>query len=232
MSNEFHQKNLVEWRRRQEVFFGTAVPENAEWRSSSDIAKVLREFCGPNLNHMFYPTDGGLDLETARLSREDGCIELATDDRVADIVKPKFLRFESFKGHPSHSYFYVETCELERSGLYDDDNVREEVVEIPPYGYFPRCTWDDDEWDNPGTGETEDLPGDSRLIIRWLKGRFVITAKRSVYNLISRHYDARHNKMSVSEFRSYMKLLVDEFGEEYEDSVDTIKRIRIAPFDE
>lgn len=102
----------------QTKLFPTSIPKRVIWEDVNDIVKVLKVVSTyDNLNHLFFPSGGGLDLEDVRLSYEEGCIEL--DFKLLDIVKPKRLLFESFGYDHEWNYFRLEADELEACGVYE-----------------------------------------------------------------------------------------------------------------
>lgn len=224
LNEDFLETNQQQWFEIQTKLFPTSIPTRVIWEDINDMVKVLKIVCSyDNLNHMFFPDGGGLDLEDARLSFEEGCIEL--DFQLIDIVKPKRLIFESFGYHHEWNYFRLETAELEPSGVYkvkkgkevsERARYKEEVTQISPgfykdYNYLENSYYiEDDDYRRP-----EGM----RHISRWFRGSFVIFNKASVYNQTSSTYDGRHNKMSTDEFRSYIQRSVDHFKEEEKQSL-------------
>lgn len=213
---DFHEQNQMQWFEIQTKLFPTSIPQRVIWDDINDIVKVLKVVCYfDNLNHVFLPRSGGLDLEDARLSHEDGCIEL--DFRLTNIVKPKRLLFESFGYDHQWNYFRLETGDLEPSGVYEneeeskngqtsgneslnDERYFEELSELSPGEYYPNHIIEDRYY-----YEDDYLITDhARHVRRWFKGSFVIFCKRSTYNLTSSTYDGRHNKMTTDEFREYI----------------------------
>lgn len=195
----YKEKNKQDWKNVINGIFPAGVPENCEWTTLEDIVSVLKAVGSiPNLNHMFYPTGGGLDLTGADKSTEENCIELHTGG-LFDVIKPKALLFEKMSDDYEWSYFRIETDLLEPSGVYEKtDGNYEEVTEIEPNHYIDRSAWDANEYQgNP-------LPKGSRVISRYFKGSFVIFKKTSIYNSISSTYDGRHSKMSADEFKAYI----------------------------
>jgi serine/threonine protein kinase len=202
VSNEFREHNPLQWAEALRTLFPVSVPKRATWQDIDDIVSVLNIVGGaPDLNHLFFPDGGGLDLERAvRSVREPGCIELITNG-IASIVKPIKLIFESFNKEPEWNYFRLETGELEPSGVYPDLPEyfgHEELAEIGGVFYADRSCWDAGDYGG------EPLPKGSRLVLRYLRGSFVIFQKTSMYNKNPDTYDARHNKMSTNEFRRYI----------------------------
>ncbi|MFC0517342.1 hypothetical protein ACFFGT_24235 [Mucilaginibacter angelicae] len=196
---EYYEQNLQNWISIQQSIFPLGIPAHCEWVDLNEMIRVLNKIGSiNNINHMFYPTGGGLDLESAKLSEEKGCIELYTG--TADILKPAVLSFEGFKD-PIWNYFRIDTAELKSSGVYGEssDYSNEELTEISPLKYVSRSYWDESEY------EGKNLPKSARLVTRHLKGSFVIFSKGSFYNRKSSTYDARHNKMTAKEFRNYIE---------------------------
>ena len=77
-----------------------------------DIINVLNIIGSiPNLNHMFYPGGGGMDLLKVELATEPDCIALYTG--LMDIVKPKRLLFESIGKDAQWNYFRLEISSLD-----------------------------------------------------------------------------------------------------------------------
>ena len=221
LNKNFHRMNQEQWFEVQQKLFPTAFPNRVIWENINDIVNVLKMLCTyDNLNHMFFPSGGGLDLEDARLSIEEGCIEL--DFKLIDIVKPKRLIFESFGYNPEWNYFRLELDELKPSGVYKTEEGEE------PY----EVKYDNEEVSELYPGQYEDfdileersyyqelgyeIPDNARQVTRWFRGSFVIFNKRSIYNLNPSTYDARHNKMSTEEFRDYIQRNVNSFKKEEE----------------
>lgn len=198
---DFYEKNRQAWIDIQNKIFPTGIPKNCEWTKLEDIISVLNTIGSvDNSNHMFYPTGGGLDVESSKLSSESNCIEIFTG--LTDILKPKRMIFESFSD-PIWNYFRIETSELEPSGVYEEkDYPSEELTEIESGKYVNRSNWDEGEY------KGQKLPKSARVLTRHLKGSFVIFAKSSYYNRNSSTYDARHNKMTSEEFREYIEKVI------------------------
>jgi len=214
LNRNFEKKNKHQWLEVQTILFPASTPNTVIWTDLYDIIDVLKLACSfDNLNHMFYPTGGGLDLEDVRISHEKGCIEL--DFQLIDIVKPKRLIFESFGADPEWNYFRLELDDLEPSHLYDPDSLpdipsaayMEELSELSPGQYF------DYEILNNRSDYVDEYPitDKSRHVSRWFKGAFVIFNKTSTYNRTPSTYDARHEQMSTEEFRDYIQRAVDHY---------------------
>lgn len=202
ISDLFHEHNPLQWVETQRRIFPLTVPTRAIWENLDDIVVMLNVLGETsNLNHLFFPDGGGLDLMRASQSkREPGCIELLMND-IPFLVKPAKLMFESFNDDPQWNYFRLETEDLDPSGVYPDlpnDCLNEELVEVGGEFYADRSCWDEDSYNE------EPLPEGSRLIIRYFRGAFVIFQKTSMYNNIRATYDGRHNRFDADGFRAYI----------------------------
>jgi serine/threonine-protein kinase len=202
--SDFKVKNRKRWVATLKDVFPVGIPESARWTSIEDIKQVLSRIGHDNLNHMFFPSGGGLDLTAVRNSHEDGCLDLMTGS-VAYVVRPATLFFESFPNCLSESYFRLETGGLKPTGTYpDSESDHEELVGTAPGEFYDRSCWDEQTLGEDEDGSDIPLPPGSRLIIRYFRGAFLFVAKGSMYNSISGTYDARHNKMSASQCRAYV----------------------------
>ncbi len=192
-------RNPIEWKDLQQQLFPTAMPQRVIWENLKDIVHIL-DLIGSirALNHMFYPSGGGMDLEGAKLGLEPHTIELVTDVNCIDLIKPKRLIFENFDTDAQWNYFRIETEELAPTGIRDVYRDCEELIEVEPLHYIDRSYWDE------GYYEGERIPSSARLVTRYMKGDFVIFSKISFYNHASSTYDGRHNQMTTDEFREYI----------------------------
>lgn len=218
LSQDYHERNQQQWFEIQTMLFPLSIPKRVIWDDINDIVKVLKLVSTyDNLNHLFFPSGGGLDLEDVRLSYEKDCTEL--DFQLIDIVKPKRLLFESFGYDHEWNYFRLEADELNPCGVYveekgkkpyEENHDSEEVTQVYP-GYYKDYNY----LDNSYYIEDDDYerPKGMKHITRWFRGSFVIFNKRSVYNLTSSTYDGRHNKMSADEFRDHIQEVVDYLKE-------------------
>src|SRR5262249_4619412 len=83
-AKNYRETSLTDWHMFQEHLFPRLIPERAEWRGLSDIVTILN-LLGQHaeLNHTFHPDGGGLDLQGAATSAEEGCLELRFHPRIA-----------------------------------------------------------------------------------------------------------------------------------------------------
>lgn len=194
----------MEWISINQEIFPCGIPKHCEWSELSEIIKVLKKIGSfDNSNHTFFPRMGGMDLKDAKESLEDNCLELICG--TTSILKPIKLTFESFV-NPIWNYFRLESADMEQTDAYEYDlENSEEVTELTPLNYVNRGYWDEASY------EDKPLPSNARLVVRRIKGgSYVVFSKTSWYNKHSQTYDARHNEMSETEFRHYIKKVISE----------------------
>ena len=198
--SNFQKSNYSEWKYLQNRLFPKTVPLHAEWRDIDSIIKILNDIGSmPGLNHMFLPTGGGQDVESAKYANEEGCICLVAGG-CNYIFKPYRMELENYgKNDYRWSYFRLQLEPIEPifNAIYED--CRESLIEDFPGHYIESNLANYGRY-NDGT----EFPKGYRQVDRFLKGSFVIFSKQSVYNHISGTYDARHNKMSSIEFQYYI----------------------------
>ncbi len=206
---EWRIKNLKNWEDLLLSIFNGSVPENCVWEDQIDIVNILKVIGeNPQVNHTFFPTGGGLDLEGAAASYEKDCIELIFSKKSASIIKPTSIIFQSFGKNYEWAYFRIETQKLEQSGVYENlTDQWEELTEIAPGEYADRAYWDEDSYGHDANGRSLPLPDSARVVSRFFSGAFVIFAKSSTYNAINATYDGRHSKMTSEEFKEYIDTL-------------------------
>jgi serine/threonine-protein kinase len=200
---DFELRNPAEWRELSNKLFPLAAPAQAVWREIDEICRVLNEVAKvPALNHMFYPTGGGMTIVGVSRAAEPGFIELRTGPRSASILRPHKLSYESFGSDARWTYFRLEAEAVSPTGLpraLDRKGMSEELCEIEPGEYVGYEAWDDHEY----AGEA--LPAAARPIVRFVKGSFVLFSTSSAYNRTSSTYDARHDLMTEDQFRDYIR---------------------------
>lgn len=208
INSNFEMSNTVEWEYAQRNVFPSGTPSHAKWEKIDSIVHILNLIGHKtNLNHIFFPDGGGLDLEGAYISkREDGCIEIITDG-IINLLKPSSLQFEGFGIDKEWDYFRLECLELEPSGVYTNISKlgSEEVVDLGAGRYIQGEYW------SYGDYNGEPLPPEAKRLVRYMKGTFVIFQKMSSYNSISDTYDGRHSQMNATEFRAHIEQLIAVF---------------------
>lgn len=226
--NDFHQRARAAWVEAIKSVAGPNVPSNMTWRGAATIAQVLSPIMGSNRNHTHLPGGGGLDMQRVRPAiHEPECLEFFPheSDDVLYLMKPKRLTLEFIEHAPAESFFHLELEELEPTGVYpepdnDDESEREplparyervseEVVEIGPRQYVSRSGWDDGL-----LPDGRNLPRQSRLVVRCLRGAAMPVTKGSLWNGAAETYDGRHSRMTPGQIRNVIeRTLADTSGE-------------------
>lgn len=200
VASDLQKSNYSDWKYLQDKLFPKTVPSHTEWRDLNSIIKIFNDIGRiPGLNHMFLPTGGGLDVESAGYAIEKGYMYLIADGCYY-VLKPYKLELENFGDRDYRwSYFRLQLEPIDpiSSSVYED--CRESLIEDFPGHYIESNLACYGRYDD-GT----EFPKGYRQIDRFLNGTFVIFSKQSVYNHVSGTYDARHNKMSSIEFRHYI----------------------------
>lgn len=199
---DFHIRNLTEWTELTRKLFPLGTPRRSTWEGVDAICLVLAEIAKvPSLNHMFYPTGGGNTITAVSTAAEGGMIALHIGEKMVEILKPAKLTFESFGSDMNWSYFRLEASPVKPSGVkgaLSPDRSYEALTEISPGHYLPYACWDNNQYNG------DDLPDSARPATRYLEGAFVFFSTRSDYNGDPSTYDARHNKLSEEDFRTYI----------------------------
>lgn len=204
IQENFYKRNDLDWKTIQYKLFPSNIPEYAEWTDPQSICNILNIVGGIKaLNHMFFDNGGGLDLEGAKISHERGFIEL--DCGIAYLMKPKKLFFCSYNDDFEWNYFYLELDSVDH--IYSSYEGSEELIELEPSQYMP-YDYIESYYEKYDDGYNH-RPEKYRSIIRLTKGNLVIFRKTSSYNLTPYTYDGRHGKMGATQFRNYIRHLIE-----------------------
>jgi len=205
INNSWSLQNLLQWQEVQENLFPTIVPTHAEWTDINDIVNILK-LLGKysSQNHTFFPDGGGLDLTSAQISHEKGCIELHFDGLVY-IVKPRRLSFEFINDEIEWNYFSLEAESLPAiTPNYPAEYYSEEFCELYALDYQPLKLFETLSKD-----ELERLR--PRHITRFLHGTFVLFHKDSIYNHLISEYNGEHEKLGLKRFRTQIAMLAEKY---------------------
>lgn len=211
----FWDRNVIDWRSAVREIFGDKPPKSRGWIKLEEIVEVLSQICRPNLNNCFFPNGGGLDISGVRESQEPDCLELVSSSGGVSIIRPKNLRFESFAGFPSLSYFWIDTASLvpfEKDEV-GTERIFEELAEVFPLDYRPRSVVDEGYYEHDECGNEIPVPEGTRVVTRFFRGSFVLFAKGSIYNRLRGNYDAynaQHERLGAHAFRSFISDLIRE----------------------
>lgn len=198
INKDFAEQNRLQWIEVQNRLFPTALPERVIWEDIDNIYEVLKIISSiKNLNHMFMPNGGGLDLNGVKKSFEEDCLELDFGGLFV-IIKPKRLIFDSFGVDPEWNYFRLETGDLAAINSSNKSRNEEVLTEIEPGLYTDYECFEYNDFN------AEKLPPTARPIRRLFKGDFVIFQTTSTYNKTGSTYDGRHNKLDADNFRKYI----------------------------
>ena len=211
MNDDFDIRNKAEWSKNIEKVFGIDSPQSARWTDLDEMLHVLTPFMGQNLNHTLLPGNGGLDMESIAQSAEPDCLEFSSGDRLAEIFRPTTLFFEHFSESKWNSFFLIETQTLQPCGVYEESNGEyEEVLEIAPAEYMDRSYHDIGNLGYDENGRKIPLPENWRVVSRYMQGKFLVVAKRSIWNRVSATYDGRHNHMTAQQIREQIQNAIRE----------------------
>lgn len=205
ISQDDARTQASEWNFINQYLFGENMPQLAVWRERDAIVRVLNAVGRLRaLNHMLFSDKGGLDFQSAERAAEEGCICIADTLGFLYIVKPEFLRLETFGEDYVWNYFLLRFSPLEpilEGERYGDGEL---LVEDRPGHYVSAKDSVYGVYDYD-TGEK--LPEGSRTVNRYLAGAFLIVLKGSPYNGIPATYDGRHGQCDAERFRAYMDFL-------------------------
>ena len=141
-------------------------------------------------------------MDVVSVGREPGCIELRPSRGVAYVCRPRILYFEHIPAAPWNSFFLLEAAELAPSRVYDDLSYQhEELLELPDGQYHDRSHLDQGILGYDDAGDEIPIPDPHRLVVRYFSGKFLVVAKRSLWNRTSATYDGRHANLSLQEIR-------------------------------
>lgn len=205
-TQDFRETTLPLWEQMLAGIFPISMPSTASWTRHQDMVAVLNHVSATkNLNHLFFPRGGGLDLTGAAISLDRGCIDLNFGPSTS-IAKPNRLSCEIFPDNMEYSYFRIDCDYLAPSGIYDQLAFdHEELVQLDDGTYLDRSFWDRGYMSHDPDGNEVPFPKTARIVTRSMKGSFVIFCKASTYNADRSTYDARHSKVSTAEFREYIE---------------------------
>ena len=203
VSDEKHSTSAIsDWKFLNKLIFKGQEAESSTWRDPQRIVEILNLLCLlPTDNHTIFSERGGLDLTSAEMAGEQGCICLHFGSYLY-IVKPKSLYYETFSDDPSWNYMILEAEPLKPIfEIHDTSTEIEELVEDAPGHYIKPDNFVYGVYDyDLGTP----LPSTARYISRIFKGELLIVLKTSFYNSLPETYDGRHGQCSPPQFREYI----------------------------
>lgn len=209
MQDDFAKSNRSQWVEVIKALFPYSVPTHAEWTDIKEIKNVLNMISHyDSLNHLFFPSGGGLDLDAVFDSYEEHCLEMDFGG-LRQIFNPKILIFESIGEDLLWNYFRMECNPLEPAlKSTPKDSYDEGVSEMSPLEYEDYGVMEDGDLAKQDGYNVTDY---SRQVTRQLKGSYVIFSKNSLYNRTTGTYDGRHDKMSTETFRAYIEKAYNKY---------------------
>lgn len=210
--SDYDASQASDWNFLNTQLFGQAPADSSSWSNRNVIVDVLN-IVGktPAYNHMFFHDKGGMDFLSAQIAAEDGCIKLYDTQGICRLVKPKKLYFEGFGDNYRWNYFLLELDNLEpvdKSCVLDEEYLVEDRPAHYVSGRYAQYGVYDYDEGNP-------LPDGYEVLLRYIKGQFLIVMKFGPYNKINATYDGRHGDCSPEVFRTYISKLIDLFSEIY-----------------
>ena len=205
-----------EWDFIRNIILPGTKPTIIEWDEISDIYDVLNSLVHTSaLNHMLFPTGGGLDLTDVKTADEKACLKLATGvDKYYYLISPQKLYYVEFRENPNWNYIFIECNQL--SPIFKDGKLgREHLVEDRPGHYVSAkdAVYGVYDYDSG-----EKFPDGYNIVDRFYKGNFLIVPKHGIYNSINSTYMGIHHDMPFSTFNNLIHTLIsiskkaDEFG--------------------
>ena len=209
IQDDFAKSNRKQWVEVISALFPYSIPQHAEWTNMQDIMSVLSLISHyDSLNHLFFPSGGGLDLDAVFDSYEEHCLEMGFGG-LRQIFNPKILIFESIGEDLLWNYFRMECNPLEPAlKSTPKDSYDEGVSEMSPLEYEDYGVMEDGDLAKQKGYNVTDY---SRQVTRQLKGSYVIFSKNSLYNRTTGTYDGRHDKMSTETFRAYIEKAYNKY---------------------
>lgn len=205
--SNFHLSQISDWEFVKKLIFRKSSGRSISWDQREDIVEILNLFTYiPASNHLMFAEHGGLDLLSAEIAPEDGCIYLTFEPYVTFLVRPKLLHYENFNDATPFNYLLMEVEPLPVIvGDMVTPNVEECVIEDYPAHYVSAQYAQYHVYDYE-TGRQ--LPQGARLIHRYFGGSLLLVLKDGLYNQRNETYDGRHSTVTPQEFRKYIEGII------------------------
>ncbi|MBS4905962.1 MAG: protein kinase [Subdoligranulum variabile] len=195
-----------EWDFIRNIILPGTKPAIIAWDEISDIYDVLNSLVHTSaLNHMLFPTGGGLDLTDVKIADEKGCLKLATGvGKYYDLISPQKLYYVEFRENPNWNYIFIECNHLSPILGYNELG-REHLVEDHPNHYVSAkdAVYGVYDYDSG-----EELPDGYNIVDRFYKGNFLIVPKHGIYNSINSTYMGMHHDMPFPTFNNLIHTLI------------------------
>ena len=212
-----------EWDFIRNIILPGTKPAIIEWDEISDIYDVLNSLVHTSaLNHMLFPTGGGLDLTDVKIADEKGCLKLATGaGKYYDLISPQKLYYVEFRENPNWNYIFIECNHLSPILGYNELG-REHLVEDHPNHYVSAkdAVYGVYDYDSG-----EKLPDGYNIVDRFYKGNFLIVPKHGIYNSINSTYMGMHHDMPFPTFNNLIHTLISIYKKADERGYDAVTYI-------
>ncbi|WPU99061.1 protein kinase [Mucilaginibacter sp. cycad4] len=201
-NDNFKVRNPFEWEDALNAIFPHGIPIHCEWTDPWQILKVLEVLTNyDNLNHFFFPTGGGDDMESIQYNEVSEIFILNGDD----LIKIEKLIFKSL-GNAEWSYFRIVIAETEPYTKKHEDGEEEYIAD---HNFqFAGLLYDEEGEINR---EVEGVQ-----VRRFLKGSFIVVQKTSGINKLRGYYKGEfmdgytkfHDKFSYDEYHEALGLVM------------------------
>ena len=213
------------WLSAVEKVFGVFPPMTATWRSPQGIVNILSAFTHAAHTYTLFPEGGGIHLNGAVISKEQGCIELYPSVPIASetaprpfIINVKTLRYFKPGKDLTWSYFILEADALTSRLHYKDyrtkPNFSEEVC-MDDTGHYRKA--------QDSHFPSREKIGNRRLV----SGLYMIINNGSVYKRIASTIRPEHQVLGIDGMFQTMQALYasyehqhgsSDFSAEYKDT--------------
>ena len=215
-----------EWDFIRNIILPGTKPAIIAWDEISDIYDVLNSLVHTSaLNHMLFPTGGGLDLTDVKIADEKGCLKLATGvGKYYDLISPQKLYYVEFRENPNWNYIFIECNHLSPILGYNELG-REHLVEDHPNHYVSAkdAVYGVYDYDSG-----EELPDGYNIVDRFYKGNFLIVPKHGIYNSINSTYMGMHHDMPFPTFNNLIHTLISIYKKADERGYNAVTYIIIC----
>ena len=197
------KKQISNWNFLKKYLFHGNGPQRSTWEDPSEIKRVLNVLSLlPLYSNLFFPDKGWLDFRKVEIATEAGCLDIYTAPFIYRVRLGK-LYYEGFQ-QSYWNYFMLEAEPIEVVVGTEADEYYEQVVEDKPGHYVSAV---DAMYGVYDYDKGEKFPDGAKLVMRCLKGKYLIVLKQGPYNQIIPMDDGRHANCSNDEFRNYIKSL-------------------------
>lgn len=208
INKDVRKQQISNWNFLKQYLFHGDGPQRCVWEAPTEIMRVMNLISLlPLYSHLFFPDRGWVEYQKVEIATEPGCLDIYTSFGIFRIYLGR-LFYESFN-QPYWNYFMLEAEPMSVVVGAEVDTYYERVVEDRPSHYVSGVDSMYGVYDYE-TGKM--FPQGARVIMRCLKGKFLIVLKYGPYNQITPMDDGRHANCSSDEFRDYVDSLQKLFS--------------------